>query len=268
MSSTGLIPRDELNERQSRGGIDITAVTRLKHADLLAAAKKFERKPGERRTKNGRTSGSRGGQSTLARKLNVGAAELGRWINLQTCPPAEPNTPRGKWSAKRLVKLEAALFEITGKTLEQLFPKELRQNIQFLSSPKTFERTARIEEEALTRYAIATRERMLLAQKEQIDQVEFSPEEIAEKINVALETLTPREKLVLEMKFGLNGRTVHTDEEMEHELKVTRSYIYQIFKKALRKLREPHAYDRNDSDRTAAVQATKGLQQIVDAVFE
>lgn len=268
MSSNGLIPRDEINERQSRGGIDITAVTRLKHADLLAAAKKFERKPGEARTKNGRTSGSRGGQNELARRLNIGPAELGKWINLQTCPPAEPNTPRGKWSAKRLVQLEATLFEITGKTLEQLFPKELRQNIQFLSSPKTFERTVRIEEDALTRYAIATRERLLLAQKEQLDQFEFSPEEIAEKINEALATLTPREKLVLEMKFGLNGRSVHTDEEMTHALKVTRSYVYQIFKKALRKLREPQAYDRTDAERAAAVKATKGLQQIIDVDFE
>ena len=56
---------------------------------------------------------------------------------------------------------------------------------------------------------------------------------------IPMDTLTPREKKVLELRFGiLDGRT-RTLEEVGKEFNVTRERIRQIEAKALRKLRHP-----------------------------
>lgn len=54
-----------------------------------------------------------------------------------------------------------------------------------------------------------------------------------------LETLTPRERKILELRFGLEDGRSRTLEEVGREFKVTRERIRQIEAKALRKLRHP-----------------------------
>ena len=54
-----------------------------------------------------------------------------------------------------------------------------------------------------------------------------------------LDTLTPREKKVLELRFGLADGRTRTLEEVGKEFNVTRERIRQIEAKALRKLRHP-----------------------------
>ena len=62
---------------------------------------------------------------------------------------------------------------------------------------------------------------------------------LREQLMTVLDTLTPREKKVLELRFGIvDGRT-HTLEEVGKEFNVTRERIRQIEAKALRKLRHP-----------------------------
>ena len=62
---------------------------------------------------------------------------------------------------------------------------------------------------------------------------------LKEQLMVVLDTLTPREKKVLELRFGIvDGRT-RTLEEVGKEFNVTRERIRQIEAKALRKLRHP-----------------------------
>ena len=62
---------------------------------------------------------------------------------------------------------------------------------------------------------------------------------LKEQLMAVLDTLTPREKKVLELRFGiLDGRT-RTLEEVGKEFNVTRERIRQIEAKALRKLRHP-----------------------------
>ena len=62
---------------------------------------------------------------------------------------------------------------------------------------------------------------------------------LKEQLMTVLDTLTPREKKVLELRFGiLDGRT-RTLEEVGKEFNVTRERIRQIEAKALRKLRHP-----------------------------
>jgi RNA polymerase primary sigma factor len=54
-----------------------------------------------------------------------------------------------------------------------------------------------------------------------------------------LETLSPREKKVLVMRFGLDDGKPKTLEEVGKEFKVTRERIRQIEAKAIRKLKHP-----------------------------
>ncbi len=77
------------------------------------------------------------------------------------------------------------------------------------------------------------------------DQYAVAPAEEAshvllkEHLLEVLDTLTPREKTVLQMRFGINDGKPRTLEEVGKEFDVTRERIRQIEAKALRKLRHP-----------------------------
>lgn len=62
---------------------------------------------------------------------------------------------------------------------------------------------------------------------------------LKEQIRQVLKTLTPREEMVLKLRFGLEDGNEHTLEEVGQMFNVTRERIRQIEAKALRKLRHP-----------------------------
>ena len=62
---------------------------------------------------------------------------------------------------------------------------------------------------------------------------------LKEQIDGALSSLTPRERRVLQLRFGLEDGRSRTLEEVGKEFNVTRERIRQIEAKALRKLRHP-----------------------------
>ena len=62
---------------------------------------------------------------------------------------------------------------------------------------------------------------------------------LREQLNEVLHTLTPREEMVLKMRFGLEDGRTRTLEEVGKEFNITRERIRQIEAKALRKLRHP-----------------------------
>ena len=62
---------------------------------------------------------------------------------------------------------------------------------------------------------------------------------LKEQIDGVLDTLNPREKRVLQLRFGLEDDRSRTLEEVGREFGVTRERIRQIEAKALRKLRHP-----------------------------
>lgn len=66
-----------------------------------------------------------------------------------------------------------------------------------------------------------------------------SRELLKDALNKVLETLSPREKKVLMMRFGLENGKPKTLEEVGKEFKVTRERIRQIEAKAIRKLKHP-----------------------------
>jgi RNA polymerase primary sigma factor len=62
---------------------------------------------------------------------------------------------------------------------------------------------------------------------------------LKEQVMDVLSSLTPRERKVLELRFGLEDGRSRTLEEVGREFNVTRERIRQIEAKALRKLRHP-----------------------------
>lgn len=63
---------------------------------------------------------------------------------------------------------------------------------------------------------------------------------LKEEINKQLLSLKPREQMVVNMRFGLNGYMPHTLEEVGNHIGVTRERIRQIEARALRILRSPN----------------------------
>lgn len=64
-------------------------------------------------------------------------------------------------------------------------------------------------------------------------------DQMIEETNKLVETLTPREQKVINLRFGLDGTHAHTLEEVSKIFGVNRERIRQIEAKALRKLRHP-----------------------------
>jgi RNA polymerase primary sigma factor len=67
---------------------------------------------------------------------------------------------------------------------------------------------------------------------------------LKEQVQSTLSSLTPREKMVLRMRFGIGTGYEHTLEEVGEYFAVTRERIRQIEAKALRKLRHPSRRDQ------------------------
>ncbi|MYF96869.1 MAG: hypothetical protein F4210_15460 [Holophagales bacterium] len=62
---------------------------------------------------------------------------------------------------------------------------------------------------------------------------------LSEQTAAVLQTLSPREELVLRMRFGVGDGAESTLEDVGRSFNVTRERIRQIESKALRKLRHP-----------------------------
>ena len=67
---------------------------------------------------------------------------------------------------------------------------------------------------------------------------EIDKEEINEQLIEALKCLKPREREILEMRFGLNNQQELTQKEASDKLNISQSYISRLEKKILKKLKQ------------------------------
>lgn len=198
-------------------GIDITAVAKLKHADLWAAAK------------------SLGSQAALARHLGISQIEIGEWINLKSVPPARPVGRR--WTEDYICQMESKLIELTGKSWDELFPDSLRDNAEFLACEKTIEKTATMESIALEHYAMCSRQRMLHGAVDGERR-----EALRAVLGNVLRTCTDRDARILTMRFGLDGTPAKTQEEVGKEFGLSSSRVNRLEQRAVRRLQNPEVF--------------------------
>ena len=153
-------------------------------------------------------------QEELAAYLEICTTSVSGWETFKTYPKDE----------RIIKKLEAAL----NCKIEEIFPPEAIEAInKKLGTP--IEKVADIK-----RLPSYTRGEYLLPSPEDM----FERKELEENVENWLESISERERKVLEMRFGLADGIAHTLEEVGQEFGVTRERIRQIEAKALDKIRE------------------------------
>jgi RNA polymerase primary sigma factor len=113
-----------------------------------------------------------------------------------------------------------------------LTPEKVREVIQVSQAPVSLEQSIGEEEESHLSDFVEDKEATSPAEAASLSMLRAA-------VDDALDTLTPRERRVLQLRFGLFDARQRTLEEIGQRLGVTRERIRQIEAKALRKLRHP-----------------------------
>jgi len=113
-----------------------------------------------------------------------------------------------------------------------IIPEKVREIIKISQEPVSLEMPIGEEEDSHLGDFIEDRSTMPPAEAASLNLLKDQVEEV-------LSTLTPRERRVLQLRFGLEDGRSRTLEEVGKEFGVTRERIRQIEAKALRKLRHP-----------------------------
>ena len=194
--------------------VDLTAVTKIKHADLWRAAKRM------------------GGQAALSRHLGVRATDLGCWINLTRCPPRGPN---GKsWSLQRIAEFEEKLYKLTGKSLDELFPESLRESIGYKRRPLEIEVTASVSQLEMEKLSDNCNLRLLANNQECFE--ELTEEVLSAMKQISLESEAANRRMnAVRLSFGLDGYPMKLD-ELGTELGVCRERARQLLASGIRML--------------------------------
>jgi len=114
----------------------------------------------------------------------------------------------------------------------QMTVEEVENLMKISQQPKSLSTPVGDDKEATLEQFVADQNQPSLYDK-------VSRELLKDALNKVLETLSPREKKVLVMRFGLEDGKPKTLEEVGREFKVTRERIRQIEAKAIRKLKHP-----------------------------
>ncbi len=114
----------------------------------------------------------------------------------------------------------------------QLSIEEIENLIKISQQPKSLSTPVGDDKEATLEQFVSDQNQLSLYDK-------VSRELLKDVLNKVLDTLSPRERKVLAMRFGLEDGKPKTLEEVGKEFKVTRERIRQIEAKAIRKLKHP-----------------------------
>ncbi len=165
-------------------------------------------------------------QAKLAEMAEISYSILNSYATLRK----NPWSRNGPW----LVPVAKKLAEFLGLSDEDAFPPELYRH--FGVNPRRLLKIQKLPELPLSEA------RYLPAKSNQED--ECSDQERRDAINRLLTTLTPREQMVIRLRFGFDSSEEKTLAEIGADFGVGSERIRQIEAKALRKLRHPSRSQR------------------------
>ena len=158
--------------------------------------------------------------------------DVAKAVGVATIRISQIETMRSKPS-KELAEKIAYFF---GVKVEDIFPEFL--DILTKKVPKTEIKYARLSAQALEEY---TQKQYFIQADNTNPEDSYRRNDIYDKLDKAVESLTDREKKIIKMRFGLHGEKPHTLEEIGIEFDVNRERIRQIEMKAIEKLRRSKA---------------------------
>lgn len=193
-------------------GIDISAITRLRHTALWELSNRL------------------GGQIAAAEQIGVSASTFNHWVQLTLCFPSRP---KQGWKKDRWTQVKENLESLTGQTIDDLFPESLRKAVKLRAFVGQVEQVIEVPEEALLAYASNTTERLRLP--EPIAAAENN--ELRDGIKQALKKLSSRQQDIIALRFGLDGNEPKTLREVGKITNLSAARVLQIENKAVRRLR-------------------------------
>ena len=195
--------------KSNRCKVRVTVVSKLRNAAMHAAAKKA------------------GSQSALAKILGVYESEVSKWCNMQACIPI---SPQKGWDQERIDDVESKLIQLTGLSLESIFPDELRKNVAFMRSPKIVEQTIELESDAMARLVESH------ARRTDVRPIEVAERsELASDVSRALSELPDREREIIERRYLLSQPGEPLEDVAKH-FRITKERVRQLEMKAMRKI--------------------------------
>lgn len=187
---------------------DIALTAKLRHGELWKLVERF------------------GSQIEAARQLGCSQQDFCAWVNMRSVP---------RFHSESFAAVEQKLMELTGKTVEELWPEEAK-SAEWLQVPKTVVAHHRFELAAL---ADMTKQRLLLpSPADQASESELL-ENLRRNAQKVLKTLSFREREIIKMRFGLGDGTSYTLKECAAIFRRTPETIRQIEAKAIRKMQQP-----------------------------
>jgi RNA polymerase sigma factor (sigma-70 family) len=158
-------------------------------------------------------------QSDLARAVQATPSQLGEILNFKV----PPMTSDGEWKAVVL-----RLSDFFGCLPDEMFSPE-----QLTLRVKSNRRDYLLTHEQVMSLAQDREDETALLENS------MDAEQFSQVIAQCLDTLTPREKRILEMRMGMGDRSPMTHEAIGLAFEISNERVRQIEAKALRKLRNP-----------------------------
>jgi len=200
--------------------------------------------------------------------VNIGLGELkdkqnlAEWLMLNEVSPAFREEVQSGKSEASIITLIDKL-----KELANLKPAERKKQTK---ADEELSKFANSE----TLFKVLKHGRFRFSQKEIGVYVHLSPapalssrEEIIQKIDEVLDELLPRERRVLQLRFGLKDGKARTYKEVGQEFNLTGERIRQIEAKALRKLRHPGRSGRLRHYHSGESESHSSEDDLIPAIF-
>ncbi|MCE5247920.1 hypothetical protein LLG88_13485 [bacterium] len=168
--------------------------------------------------------------AAFCRARGFSCTQIGALLAFKKSPYYERRDSKKKRRGPLLRRTAVRLCELGAYSPEDLFPPELYRHAMPVHVALEF------PSDRFLPLAAAPRQRLLVAPTAEASLAE---EELLAALAGALDSIPPRERQVVEWRYGLNGESPKTLREVGLLLKVTPEYIRQVEHRALRRLRHP-----------------------------